>query len=309
MKLTKKQVILARLETVYGNDSVPTKQSHAVLAADLRITPMEGRELTRSFTRNHLGSDQKILAGVHVSCSFSVELAASGQAGVPPAWDILLKGCGFAQVVDNSAKSVTYKPRSESFDSLSIYINRSGRLHKMLGARGSFVCRLDPGTIPRLDFRFLGLWVDPAAVRTPSVDLTAWTVPLEVSAGNTKSISFAGVSHNVASLSVDVQNQLEYQSLINAHSIEIVDRNPVAQISIQDPLANGETLFAAAKLAQTKSLAFIHGKGAGNEIGIYLPKIQIHRPEYQDAQGMQKLSFHLVVLPFEGNDEIQIVCK
>ena len=76
---------LAKIETVYGTDSVPTPAANAILVTAPKLQPMEGTDVDRDLDLPYLGAQGTIPNELHAKLAFKVELAPSGTAGtVPP---------------------------------------------------------------------------------------------------------------------------------------------------------------------------------------------------------------------------------
>jgi hypothetical protein len=95
--LQRSRLILAKIETTYGTDSVPTGATDAILVRNLEVTPMEQELASRDLVRPYLGSSEQILAAIRATVSFEIEIAGAGTAGNAPAWAPLLRACAFAQ--------------------------------------------------------------------------------------------------------------------------------------------------------------------------------------------------------------------
>ena len=78
--LSRKRLILAKIETTYGTDSAPAG-TDAVLVRALDVTPLEADVVSRDLIRPYYGNSDQLLANTRVRCSFEVELAGSGTAG------------------------------------------------------------------------------------------------------------------------------------------------------------------------------------------------------------------------------------
>jgi hypothetical protein len=78
--LTRKRLILAKIESTYGTDSTPGG-TEAILVRNLEITPLQADVVTRDLIRPYLGNFEQILANQRVEITFEVELAGSGAAG------------------------------------------------------------------------------------------------------------------------------------------------------------------------------------------------------------------------------------
>jgi len=95
--LSRKRVLLARIESTYGTDPVPTGASHAVLVRNMDVTPQENDLVARDLIRPYLGNSEQIPAGTRARVSFEVEMAGAGTAGTAAPWSALIRACGFAE--------------------------------------------------------------------------------------------------------------------------------------------------------------------------------------------------------------------
>lgn len=182
--LKRNAALLAKIETTYGTDATPVGASDAVLVSDLKMRPMDMKTVDRALIRPFLGSSEQMPTQIYNGCEFSVELAGSGTAGTAPAIGPLLRGCGFAETITAGVK-VEYLPISTGFESLTIYMNLDGVLHKGLGARGTVTFSLKNNDRPLANFNFTGLFVPVADAALPTVNLGAWKKPLPLNRNNT----------------------------------------------------------------------------------------------------------------------------
>ncbi len=104
------KALLAKLETTYGEDSGPTGALNAILASNVTLRPMEGQQVTRENDRGFLGARPSTWANLQISLEFDVEAAGSGTAGTPPAYAVLLEGCGFAETLLTGAATIQDSP-------------------------------------------------------------------------------------------------------------------------------------------------------------------------------------------------------
>ena len=81
--LTRKRLILAKVESTYGTDSSPAG-TDAVLVRSLEVTPIEADVVSRDLIRPYLGNSDQLLANTRVSITFEVEMAGSGTAATAP---------------------------------------------------------------------------------------------------------------------------------------------------------------------------------------------------------------------------------
>jgi hypothetical protein len=104
--LSRKRLILTKIEATYGTDSSPAG-TDAVLVRNLEITPIEAETVSRDLIRPYLGNSAQILSQTRVVITFEVELAGSGTAGTASRIDSLLRSCGFAATTTGSAVTGT----------------------------------------------------------------------------------------------------------------------------------------------------------------------------------------------------------
>lgn len=104
--LTRKRLILAKIETTYGTDSSPGS-ADAILVRDLNITPLQSDVVSRDLVRPYLGASEQLLANTRVQCTFSVEMAGSGTAGTAPRYANVLQACGLAETAVTPAVTGT----------------------------------------------------------------------------------------------------------------------------------------------------------------------------------------------------------
>src|SRR5260221_12793831 len=105
------KALMAKIETTYGTDAVPTGAANAVLCKnDIKFTPMDSDRVPREVIQAYMGHQQDLPVATRIMLEFDVEAAGAGGAvDVVPAFGPLLRGCGHAQTI-NAAVSVSYQP-------------------------------------------------------------------------------------------------------------------------------------------------------------------------------------------------------
>ena len=78
--LTRRRLILAKIESTYGTDPTPSGSSNAVLVRNLEIQPLVAETVNRDLIRPYMGQADQLLAQTRVEVTFEVELAGSGTA-------------------------------------------------------------------------------------------------------------------------------------------------------------------------------------------------------------------------------------
>lgn len=304
--LSRKRLILAKIESTYGTDSVPAG-TDAVLVRSLDVTPLESDVVSRDLIRPYLGNSDQLLANTRVRCSFEVELAGSGTAGTAPRYDALLKSCGMSGTVVAST-SVTYAPVSSSFSSSTIVYNVDGVQHKLTGARGTVTMSCQLGQIPVLQFEMTGIYNAPTDTAQPAVTYSAQATPLIFKEGNTSAFSFFSYSGCLMSVDFNVANEIVYRELIGCtKEVLLTDRKPAGTVVIEAPTIATKDYFSLALGSATGNLTFLHGTTAGNRVTFTASQVDATQPTYSEQDGIQMLNVPYVALPTTaGNNEFSL---
>lgn len=308
--LVRKTAILAKIETVYGTDPVPTGAANALLiAGEPNVSPMDMKVVDRNILRTYFGNSEKLPTGIFSKVDFSCEIAGAGAAGTVPAWGVLMRACAFAETV-SAGVSVAYAPVTDSLESATLYFNRNGVLHKLTGARGSVKLNFTVDGIPKFDFSFTGLFNVATDTAMPTLTLTAWKTPLPCNHTNTPTFTIHGYAAKMQALDIDVAADISAFALLNdTEHVEIVDRKPAGKIVMEATTVAAKDWWTTVKNITTGTLNLVHGTTAGNIVQIDAPKVQIFNPTYSNFQGVAMLNGDLVLAPNAGNDELVITAK
>lgn len=306
--LTRRRVILAKIESTYGTDSTPTGAANAILVRNLTITPLNAELIQRDLIRPYLGASPQLLAATSATVEFEVEIAGSGTAGTAPAYGPLLRACGMAEA--DNATDVVYTPVSTGFASVTIYFNVDGVQHKLTGARGNVALTINAREIPVYQFSFTGLYNAAADVALPTPDYTAFQAPQAANTDNTPTFSFFSYSAPLQNLEINFNNEVVFRSLIGAESVIITNRNVSGTAVFEAPTITTKDFFTAAVDSITGALQLIHGTAAGKIVQLDSSVVSIGNPTYQDSDGIHMLSVPFNLVPTSsGNDEISITVK
>lgn len=308
------KIILAKIETEYGTDAVPTGAANAILTRNCTIDLMQGPTAEREIDRATYGNFQMYHTGPHTGLQFQVEMAGAGTPTVVPAYGPLLRACGLAQIEPVGDAWIEYKPISTGEESVTLYYWQDGIQHVVRGARGSVSIGMTPGQLPYWQFTFLGLRTAPTDVASiASVDLSAFKPPQAVNNAHTGSFAFDGYAGTLTEFSIDLANDVQYRNVIGKESVQIVDRRPAGNFTIEEPLLATHNLHELIACHGTGALAIRHGAADpceetptadGKIIEISAPKVQLVQPVLGDSQGVATLQAQMRILPNAGNDEI-----
>lgn len=304
----RKKVILAKIETTYGTDSVPTGAANAILARDIKLTPLAASTVERDNPRPELGAYQKIHVGEHVMLEFDVEFAGAGSAGGIPAYSVLLRACGFA-MTNTPGVNTLYAPVSENEESASLYLHFDGQLHKLVGARGSWGIRVNKANLPYFNFAFTGLWSDPVSVVDPAANFSSFATPLHVSNANTPTATLHANNLILSSFEISGNNNVVHRDLVGVEEVAILDRSVSGKLKAEAPALSTWNIFTTAKANTLGALQIVHGTVAGNILQIDAPAAQIVNPNYSEEDAKTMIDADLVLVPNAGDDEIKITVK
>jgi len=302
------QIILAaKIEAAYGTDAAPTG-ADAIFALNAKIGQGQGEYKERNVAQPYLGNKPQIKSGLHNTIEFEVELAGSGAAGTAPAYGPLLRACGFAETIV-VATDVTYLPVSGNFESVTIYAEQDGDLHKFIGARGDVSFDFPGNDLPKMKFKFTGLWSPVAGGAIAAPDFSAYQEPLEVNFDNTPAFTLHGYSAVLKSLEMGMSWNPTLRDLPGAKKIRISERTPGGSIQFEAPDVATKDFFAIDKGSLTGALLLTHGAVAGNIIELSCPKAEFRDADYADDENILMISGNVRPLPDTGDDDVKLVVK
>lgn len=297
------KLMLAKKETTYGTDAVPTASANAILTSGLEMLRYEGDVSERDNDKDLIGNNEQINTNPHTNTSFGVELAASGAAGIAPAYGPLLLACGFDETV-TAATDVKYQlPAANSdlkaADSVSIYDYREdGKVQKSLGVRGSVAIEMGKGGLPKLLFsNMLGSYAKPIAGAMPAVSSWAlWKDPLPFTNANVPTLTIDSYSACVESMSIDFALEVARRNLPGCNSTLLTDYNPAGQIVIQAPDISTKDFWS--KLESHSGTILIPialqlGNTAGSIVMLDSSSVQLAKITEGDSSGLMTYTIDL----------------
>lgn len=301
----RKKLLTAKLETVYATDSVPTGAADAILVRNLEINPIEMEVEERDTQQPFLGNSGKVVTAFYGAMTFETEAQSSGVLGTPPKFGPLMRASSLAQAIV-AATSVTYTPVSSGFESVSMYLDIDGVVHKFTGTRGSPAAQFNARSIPVFKHGFTGLFQPVADRALPSATYSQ-AAPLAVSKANTPIFTLHGIAVVADQFMLEMANDVKYRNLMNYEGVDNIDRQPVGSVRFESTLMAVRNWFNVAKDQITGALNLVHGTVAGSIVQIQAPNVKIVKPRYTDSDGIVMLSAELSFEPgASGNDEFTI---
>lgn len=305
-KLMRNVVLGIKEESTSGTDSLPTSAANSILARVSDAQPVIAEFDDRDNIKPYLGSSGKVSVSQHSGLTVEFELAGASAAGAVPGWGALLKACGFSEAVV-ALTSVTYKPLSAAFKTVSIYYWLDGLLHKMIGCAGNPSFSLNARGIPMVTVKFTGLYSSTTDVALPAdSNYSAFLAPKAINKVNTTAFSLHGISTPFDTLSIDVGNIVVYRNMPNLEEVGITDRKVSGSISIPMTSVATKAWHSTVVDGTLAGLSMTHGSVAGGIFTISGPKVQLLDPKYSTKDGVAMLDLGLDFQPNTGNDELSI---
>ena len=306
--LKRRSILAAKIEDTYGIDAGPTG-AHAMRVEELDLSLGEGaRMLERPAHRGSLAPLKQVYGGALAALSFSVPLSGSGAAGVAPEFGVLLKACGLSEDVIAST-SVTYAPSSDAsgHDSLTMAFYEDGTLYRLTGCRGTLSISAPAGEPARLSFTFTGHVDGPTDAALPTGTFDQTTPPTFRGASFTVD-SFAAT---IASLTMDVQNQLATPPSVNAAdgyaAIRITGRDVIGSIDPEKVLVATHDFIGKWRSGAVMALTTgVVGSTPGNRWRLDLPAISYREASRGDRDGIVTYELGFGASEAAGDDEFSL---
>lgn len=302
-----KLALLAKAETVYGTNALPTA-ADAIVATNVTISPIEAQEVSRDLVLPYMGSQGVVLAGIYSRIEFDVEIAGAGEAGDVPRYDALLRAAGMARTVDADT-SVTYSIIEEAVPSVSVYYVLDKVQHVLLGCQANVAMTIAPLSIPRMRITMIGMLgtiTDLGAM--PAVTQAGWITPITVSKANT-TMSLHGWPSVAESLAIDLGNTLTPRFLIGDEKMMISDRKSTGTAVVEARSLAEINWFQRALDRTRGALTLVHGTVAGNIVEIEAPAVEVGKPTQGATDGIANYSLPLTFVPSTGLDELTITVR
>ena len=303
---TKKTVVLAKVESAYGEDPTLVASENAIEALEITVPKITADMKERNPGNSDLSMHPQVRGKTSFEFSISTFLRGSGTAGTAPRTSPLLKACGFEETIV-SATSVTYTPRSSGFESCAVETYIDGILMQILGCVGDYELDLTAGEFAKETYNLKGQYALPtdSVIVDPTFDTT---VP-QIVKGITMTVG--GYSAVIEKLTIKMGNQVADRPDFNQAEgslFAITGRNPEGTMTIEAVLrATSNADFLSYFHNQTaKDVSFVIGATAGNIGTITLPKIYFKAPEYADRDGVRTNELAFQIARNAGDDEVVI---
>ncbi|MCK9563524.1 MAG: hypothetical protein M0R02_12495 [Bacteroidales bacterium] len=214
-----------------------------------------------------------ITAGTGVGQARRVTANTATELTVTPAW---------ATTPDATSEySITlgtfdYTPVDSGFESLTCIVTEELVQQKMVGVRGNWGIRANPGELPVFMFsNFLGSYNRPVALALTDPDDSAFGDAIPVTYSNTTVLTIAGVQHPVGGFTLDGGNTITRLNQPGRQETMVEDRRPSGTIIVSP--ATADAIIALLGSIETHdgatdvAIAMTHGDTPGGIIKVAIP--------------------------------------
>ena len=304
-KLTKKYALWAKVETTYGVDASPTG-ANAVLVDSLEISPQVELIDRDNIALPDLSKCPHLIGKISVNISFNVDLRGSGTPGAAPDFGPLLRACSMLETVVVGT-SVAYTPTSSDQESVTIYCNKDGVLHKIVGCVGTWSMASSVGKPGKLSFRMQGKLLANPTDSALSLG-SACTLPPPLLLGAT--FTYGSWSPVIANFGLDIANAItERQDITEDSGIQgffVSDRKPVISFDPEMVSVSVRDIWANFRTGNEAALNLSFGTEDGNTIAITAPKCVKREIPYGDRDGICIYQMQAGLYRVNGDDEFAI---
>ena len=308
--------VLAKIEAVYGTDSIPTGAANAILVSDVSIEDVP-QNVARDLIRSWMGASEELVGNKYIKITMTVELQNGGTAGTAPAWSPLIRACAAAESALLTPARVEYTPVTTGHESTSIYYFMDGVLHKALGAKGNPEFGLGIGKRPTMKLQFVALDGGISADVPTGVSFSGFKTPLVVTDSNVSQF-LLGCSYAAGALTggaAAVSQGLDFSSgteakfvpKLNGNSVDISNRAGTGKLTLELDAAAEVAMKAAIDANTLTSIGMKLGATAGYTVMAFLPSVQRTNPKYEEVDGLAMLGMDLRLIPAAGNDEWRLI--
>jgi hypothetical protein len=284
MASARPKLLLAKLESVPGTDSLPVVGTDAQLILnDVKMQPLNINYVPLDYARDYIGTDEKLVASYYSTISFKVALGSSGTPlGTVPKWGLLMRLCGTKQTIVATTKVDYTDDVDAAFETGTFYFEYAKKLHRMTYAVGKLKGVMDSGGKPVAEFEFTGLCsVLPADSALGAGVYTGWRKPLPINKANT-TCSLHAYNVGMYDFSFDLGNVTPYTNIPGIEDVDITDRERTGAITIRDPSIAQKNYEQIAVNATLGALTIVHGTVPGDIIEIAATDVALESPDYGD---------------------------
>lgn len=307
------KVILAKKETVYGTDAVPTIAANAALTRNFTTEPIVTDTLERNLDLPTRGRSKSANTNRRQTFGYELELAGSGTAGTAPAWMEHLEACGMAAPVLAAGVDAQQKfaGASDVTASLTSYHWHGSQRRRVFGARGSYSLDFTAGAYPFAKLDMTGIphatAVDNTAPGAPVI-LTRWKTPLEVNTVNTDFL-LDGFALVLQQFTLDINADVKPRNLVGANYVQRGNHAITGTIKGEVPDLLAKNYFDLLDNSSQVAVRLTHGTVAGNIVDLSGANLQILKIGLVEEDNVLMFDINYGLNVSVGQDDLLITAK
>lgn len=258
------RLLLAKIETTKGVDSVPVVGANAVRIKTGKITVTQ-ESLMRDVVKQTMGPLPHLVGKQIFQLEIEVEVKSSGTLGTAPELGVLMRGCGLNETIV-AVTSVAYDPLTSAHKSLSMYWYEDGLRYVMLGAVGKCSFDAQIGAVPMLKFTFMAPYVAPTVVAAPAGAVYQSAAPLVM---NNTDVINDGSPIKVGAFSLEDGNDVQHHYTTAQSEFTIANRLPKLKLT-KDSVGTAAE-WTALNAGTNAALSATFGTVAANRLVVTAP--------------------------------------
>lgn len=305
--LKHRSVLLAKLETTYNTDSVPTGAANAILVENLSFSWTDARMIERAVVRTVQGKLKPVFGGTLATITFDVEVKGSGTAGTAPEIGQLLRASSFSETIVAST-SVAYTLISTGQESATIHFYYDGKRYVMTGAIGTKTADLTVGNYGKFSFSFTGHTAQATDVALVTPTYNSQVPPVLVNVPFTID-TYAAI---ITKLNYDTGVQIAKPGSIAATDgygrLTVTGRNVTGSIDPQDVLVATHDFEARWRAGTAMALTTgVIGSTAGNRYKVDMPSVVYNdAPSMGEVEGISTLEMKFMSQALTTDNDLTI---
>lgn len=318
--LVKKSVVLAKVETTYNTDPVPTVGSNAV-EATLPIVSVDAALLERNFARGTLSPTAPVIGKTLVNVNFQCEVKSeaailAGSSSAPINIDAILRASGFTPTYTAETSGgaldgyVTYAPNSAP-ESATFYVFPGKEVrHIVTGSYVNWSIDCQAGGYAAMTVDVKGNYTAPTDTTAGSLTLPS-DVPQPI---ESISMAFGAVTAQVIrGFTISLNNEISERADVNSANgfkgFRISARKPTLSFKIEKMAVATWNIYAALRAATSYSTTFTIGSAAGKKVLVTIPKLVLTSIKESEDVGIAMLDVEALCAANGGSGDDEITFK
>jgi len=319
VRLTRKQLILAKSESSYGVDASPDATSNAVKArvavpTNPDIQQIVSQNATTTFSPQ-LARVGRILNKTTLEFEFTTHgKAGDGDSATPLRLDPFFQAAGLIPeyTPETSAGAndgyILYKPSTLNPVSLTLYAYKDGVLYKYLGAYNNLTFSFTPGELCIMSAEVVGIYSTPTDSTEPAATYDEVLPPI----CENMSLQIGSFTPVVRSaelnLNIEIPERLDLNSEQGLKGLMIAGREPRLSITLEAVKEAEKAFWTELEAGTVNNIQFQLQSTEAGTILFNMPKAQILNISHGDDNGILTYELDCILTKDTdaGDDELTI---